>query len=80
MFCYLSKLKFGQAVLWLSLPDRATKKKENCRSLDELFYFLGKGARIMVIIIRPISNIEKFKFFCFCVLFIMSIIIMYIVQ
>ena len=31
MFYYLGK--FGQAVLWPSLPDRVTKKKENCRSL-----------------------------------------------
>ena len=34
MFCYLGK--FGQAVLWPSLPDPATKKKENCRSLIKL--------------------------------------------
>ena len=25
---------FGQTVLWTSLPDRATKKKENRRSLN----------------------------------------------
>ena len=31
MFCYLGK--FEQAVLWPSLPDRATKKIENCHSL-----------------------------------------------
>ena len=34
MFYYLGK--FGQAILWPSLPDRATKKKENCRSLSIL--------------------------------------------
>ena len=32
MFCYLGK--FGPAVLLPSLPDQATKKKENCRNLD----------------------------------------------
>ena len=31
MFYYLGE--FGQAVLWSSLPDRATKKKEKWRSL-----------------------------------------------
>ena len=34
MFCNLGK--FGKAVSWPSLPDRATKKKENCRSLGHL--------------------------------------------
>ena len=32
MFCYLGM--FGQAFLWPSLRDRATKKKENCHSLS----------------------------------------------
>ena len=31
IFCYSDMS--GQAVLWPSLPDWATKKKENCRSL-----------------------------------------------
>ena len=34
MFCYLGK--FGQADLWPSLPNQATKKKENC---CRLYYF-----------------------------------------
>ena len=31
--CHMYVLIFGQAVLWPSLPIRATKKKENCCSL-----------------------------------------------
>ena len=31
LFCYLGM--FGQAVLWQSLPDQATKKRGSCRSL-----------------------------------------------
>ena len=34
MFCYFGK--FVQAVSWSSLPDRATKKKENCCSLSHI--------------------------------------------
>ena len=43
--CYLAK--FGQAVLWPSLPDRATKKKENCRSLFSwTIIFLSARSRV----------------------------------
>ena len=35
LFCYSGT--FGQAVLWLSLPNRAIKKWENCRSLFHSF-------------------------------------------
>ena len=49
MFGYLGK--FGQAVLCPSLPDRATKKKENCRSLSKdyqiwLFWWKYKISRL----------------------------------
>ena len=37
-FSYLGT--FGQAVWWPSLLDRAIKKRENCRSLEESSMFL----------------------------------------
>ena len=44
--------RFGQVVLWPSLPDRAIKKRENCRSLRMTLF----GGLIVVLLFSDLCK------------------------